>query len=60
MMVPLIIGVFGSAGIYLCLKKIEQMDEEESMEELRNTIEQVEFIQKVRESIDTSDKRLQK
>ena len=57
MMVPLIVGVFGSAGIYLCLKKIEQMEEEESMEELRNTIEQVEFIQSVREKVNSRDNK---
>ena len=48
-MFALIVSVLCLVGLYLCLKELDRIDEEESWEEIRSVIEQVEFIQKVRE-----------
>ena len=59
-MIKLIIGVLCVIGMYLCIKEIERLDrleEEEAMEEIRNVIEQVEFIQSVREKVNSRDNK---
>ncbi len=45
-----------ASGLILCyIADIEAEEEEESMEEIRNVIEQVEFIQKLREELNKED-----